>query len=152
MIGDRSRVAAILRMSLKAKVEAIIYATEEPVTLDQLASLLGDATLTKIRLRMQNRTPQGIYRQTGLMASPRSSRVSRSPPGDLSKGQKQAVEKRQLHAIKSRLTTIVDQLIADYATADRGMEIREVAGGYRIATKPEYHDAVRAFVKASSRP
>ena len=29
-------------MSLKAKVEAIIYATEEPVTLDQLASLLRD--------------------------------------------------------------------------------------------------------------
>ena len=29
-------------MTLKPKVEAIIYATEEPVTLDQLASLLRD--------------------------------------------------------------------------------------------------------------
>ena len=32
------------------------------------------------------------------------------------------------------------------------MEIREVAGGYRIATKPEYHDAVRAFVKSLKPP
>ena len=29
-------------MSLKAKVEAIIYATEEPVTLNELASLLKE--------------------------------------------------------------------------------------------------------------
>ena len=36
-------------MSLKAKVEAIIYATEEPVTLDQLASLLGDAAIADLR-------------------------------------------------------------------------------------------------------
>ncbi len=36
-------------MSLKAKVEAIIYATEEPVTLDQLASLLKDAVLAELR-------------------------------------------------------------------------------------------------------
>ena len=36
-------------MSLKAKVEAIIYATEEPVTLDQLASLLHDEVLAELR-------------------------------------------------------------------------------------------------------
>ncbi len=36
-------------MSLKAKVEAIIYATEEPVTLDQLASLLKDAVLAELQ-------------------------------------------------------------------------------------------------------
>ena len=28
------------------------------------------------------------------------------------------------------------------------MEIREIAGGYRMATKPECHDAVRLFVKS----
>jgi segregation and condensation protein B len=32
------------------------------------------------------------------------------------------------------------------------MEIREVAGGYRMATKPEYHDAVRGFVKSLKQP
>ena len=36
-------------MSVKAKVEAIIYATEEPVTLSQLASLLRDAALAELR-------------------------------------------------------------------------------------------------------
>ncbi len=42
----------------------------------------------------------------------------------------------------------VDALIAEYATSDRGLEVREVAGGYRMGTKPEYHDAVRGFVKS----
>jgi len=32
------------------------------------------------------------------------------------------------------------------------LEIREVAGGYRLATKPEYHDAVRGFVKSLKPP
>ena len=42
----------------------------------------------------------------------------------------------------------MDLLVADYANGDRGLEIREVAGGYRMATKPEYHDAVRGFVRS----
>jgi segregation and condensation protein B len=32
------------------------------------------------------------------------------------------------------------------------MEVREIAGGYRMATKPEYHDAVRSFVKGLKPP
>ena len=36
-------------MSLKAKVEAIIYATEEPVTLNELALLLKDAVLAELQ-------------------------------------------------------------------------------------------------------
>jgi segregation and condensation protein B len=32
------------------------------------------------------------------------------------------------------------------------MEIREIAGGYRVATRPEYHDAVRSFVKSLKPP
>src|SRR5438445_2058225 len=47
---------------------------------------------------------------------------------------------------------MLDQLIADYATSDRGLEIREVASGYRFSTKPEYHDAVRGFVKSLKPP
>ena len=43
---------------------------------------------------------------------------------------------------------MLDELIADYASDNRGVEIREIAGGYRMATKPECHDAVRAFVKS----
>ena len=47
---------------------------------------------------------------------------------------------------------MLDELIADYANSERGMEIREIAGGYRMATKPEYHDAVRGFVKSLKPP
>jgi segregation and condensation protein B len=46
----------------------------------------------------------------------------------------------------------MNELIADYANGERGMEIREIAGGYRMATKPEYHDAVRGFVKSLKPP
>ena len=39
-------------------------------------------------------------------------------------------------------------MIAGYEADGRGVEIREIAGGYRMATKPECHDAVRLFVKS----
>ncbi|MBB5343575.1 SMC-Scp complex subunit ScpB [Tunturibacter empetritectus] len=54
--------------------------------------------------------------------------------------------------LREYFRTILEQLIADYATSERGLEIREVAGGYRLATKPEYHDAVRGFVKSLKPP
>src|SRR5262249_30357479 len=44
------------------------------------------------------------------------------------------------------------ELIADFASSDRGIEIREVAGGYRMSTKPEHHDVVRAFSKSLKPP
>ena len=51
-------------MSSKAKVEAIIYATEEPVTLNQLASLLKDTVLAELRAeeeaRMGKPFPEGV--------------------------------------------------------------------------------------------
>ena len=54
--------------------------------------------------------------------------------------------------VRQVLQPVLDELIADYAHGDRGMEIREIAGGYRMATKPEYHDAVRGFVKSLKPP
>ena len=42
-------------MSVKAKVEALIYATEEPVTLNQLAVLLKDAVLAELRAEEERR-------------------------------------------------------------------------------------------------
>ena len=36
--------------------------------------------------------------------------------------------------------------------ADHGIEIRQVAGGYRMSTKPEQHDVVRAFAKSLKPP
>ena len=60
--------------------------------------------------------------------------------------------KERERRLREYFRSILDQLIADYATSDRGLEIREVAGGYRLATKPEYHDAVRGFVKSLKPP
>ncbi len=60
--------------------------------------------------------------------------------------------KEKERRLREYFRSILDQLIADYATSDRGLEIREVAGGYRLATKPEYHDAVRGFVKSLKPP
>ncbi len=47
---------------------------------------------------------------------------------------------------------LIDELIDDYVSDDRGIEIRQIAGGYRMATKPECHDAVRSFVKSLKPP
>jgi segregation and condensation protein B len=50
--------------------------------------------------------------------------------------------------VRAVLRQLLDELIAGYASDDRGIEIREIAGGFRMATKPECHDAVRSFVKS----
>lgn len=39
------------------------------------------------------------------------------------------------------------RLIEGYKIADRGVEVRVVAGGYKMFTKAEHHEAVRGFVK-----
>jgi segregation and condensation protein B len=47
---------------------------------------------------------------------------------------------------------ILDRLAAEHAAPDRGLSIREIAGGYKLATKPEHHEAVRRFVKNLQPP
>lgn len=51
-----------------------------------------------------------------------------------------------------RVKRLLDELAAEYAKPERGLTLREVAGGYKIATKPEHHEAVRAFVKKLTPP
>jgi segregation and condensation protein B len=51
-----------------------------------------------------------------------------------------------------RVEELLDQLIADFEQPGHGVSIREVAGGYKMATKPEHHDAVRNFVKSLKPP
>jgi segregation and condensation protein B len=126
-------------MSLKAKVEAIIYATEEPVTLDQLVSLLGDAVVAE--LRAEEAPANASETQPSFLEG-------QQPVDGLTKEQKSARDK----AVKSRLAGVIEQLTAEYAAADRGMEIRQVAGGYRMATKPEHHDVVVTFAKSLKPP
>jgi segregation and condensation protein B len=51
-----------------------------------------------------------------------------------------------------RVKRLLDQLVADYAAPEHGLNIREIAGGYKMATKAEHHEAVRAFVKKLTPP
>jgi len=57
-------------------------------------------------------------------------------------------EQKRSRDVREILREMLDDLIADYASDSRGIEIREIAGGYRMSTKPEIHDAVRMFVKS----
>jgi segregation and condensation protein B len=95
-------------MSLKAKLEAIIYAAETPVTLDQLIELVKESVI--------------------------------------SEGASDGTE------VKSRVRLALEELAVDYYSPDHGVEIRQVAGGYRMSTKPEHHDIVRAFAKSLKPP
>src|SRR5215813_5362421 len=53
-----------------------------------------------------------------------------------------------LHEPAERIQMLLDQLIAEFDAPGHGISIREVAGGFKMATKPEHHDAVREFVKS----
>ena len=47
----------------------------------------------------------------------------------------------------ARVGEVLTELTAEYNRPDRGLTLREVAGGYKMSTKPEHHEAVRSFVK-----
>jgi segregation and condensation protein B len=66
----------------------------------------------------------------------------------LSAQQIAAALERPIDVVKRTL----DELVAEYARAEHGLGIREVAGGYKMATKAEHHEAVRAFVKKLTPP
>jgi len=81
---------------LRSALEAIIYAAEEPVTVEQLASATSEEKLV--------------------------------------------------------VRAALDELVASTAGDERGIEIRKVAGGYKMYTKPQHHEAVRRFIKALRPP
>ena len=80
----------------KAALEAIIYAADEPATIEQLAKALGEP--------------------------------------------------------KAAVQAALDELVASYASDTRGIEVRGVAGGYKMYTKPQHHDLVRRFIKSLRPP
>ncbi len=84
------------RVRMKAIIEAVIYITDEPLSLQQIAMALGRPT--------------------------------------------------------DHVQPILDELANDYAEQERGLSIREVAGGYKMATKPEHHEEIRTFVKNLKPP
>jgi segregation and condensation protein B len=66
----------------------------------------------------------------------------------LSAQQMAAALERPIDVVKR----LLDELVAEYAAPEHGLSIREVAGGYKMATKAEHHEAVRAFVKKLTPP
>jgi segregation and condensation protein B len=81
---------------LRAVLEAIIYITDEPLTMEQMAAAL------------------------------------RQP--------------------RERVSALLTQLTAEFDRPEHGLTIQEVAGGFKMATKPEHHESVRAFVKSLKPP
>ncbi len=51
-----------------------------------------------------------------------------------------------------RISAMLQQLMAEFDKPEHGVTIREVAGGYKMATKAEHHEAVRSFVKSLKPP
>jgi segregation and condensation protein B len=94
-------------VSLKAKVEAIIYAAETPITLDQIVQLVKEFV---------------------------------------------AAEGVDDAEIRSQVRATTEELAADYSSDNHGIELRQIAGGYRMSTKPEQHDLVRSFAKSLKPP
>ncbi len=165
-------------MSLKAKIEAVVYASEEPVTLQQLAGLLGgeaqaelDATIARqgqlaLMAETTSEDPDttdkpeagnedaptaetlGADDSSALGTEPASPAPASTAPGEPTPAELRARERR----LREYMRSVLDTLIAEYRDGDRGLEIREIAGGFRFATKPEYHDAVRGFVRSLKPP
>ncbi|HEU5350118.1 MAG TPA: SMC-Scp complex subunit ScpB [Terracidiphilus sp.] len=172
-------------MSLKAKLEAVIYAAEEPVTLAQLAALFSAEALEwkaeqEARAALENAAAQAEEapaaetpdfeitaaetlelpldpvdaaetETAGDSAAEALPGETPDPEGDLEAEARRAARQRE-REVKAILRGILDELILGYAGDDRGVEIREIAGGYRVATKPECHDAVRLFIKSLKPP
>jgi len=51
---------------------------------------------------------------------------------------------------EDNVRNIITKLVAEYEARSSGLQVREIAGGWQIATRPEHHEHVRAYLK--SRP
>jgi len=81
---------------LQAMLEAVVYITEEPLSVEEIARGLGEPA--------------------------------------------------------ERVERLLERLTAEYEKPEHGIAVRAVAGGYKMATKAEHHEGVRAFVKSLQPP
>lgn len=51
-----------------------------------------------------------------------------------------------------KIKEVLSRLAAEYSQPDRGLTVRELAGGYKMGTKPEHHDFIRQFVRNLQPP
>src|ERR1700677_1837955 len=150
-------------MSLKAKLEAVVYAAEEPVTLAQLATIFSEEVLQGLGEVAPADADAAPVHADAAPADADVAPVLEETPAEeavategaqpaAGEGNEKKFARQRDRRVRQALQVVLDELIADYANGERGMEIREIAGGYRMATKPEYHDAVRGFVKSLKPP
>jgi segregation and condensation protein B len=52
----------------------------------------------------------------------------------------------------AEVESVLRELVEETSRADRGILVREVAGGYQLATKPEHHEVLRQFVRNLKQP
>src|SRR5258708_29518841 len=130
-------------MSIKPKLEALIYAAEEPISLDQMAARLKKDLLA---LKL---TPDPEHAEAHLGGVEDSAAESAAPPATKRASEKAKSEKAELRSV---LRPVLEELVAEFNKEDHGIEIRQVAGGYRTSTKPEQHDVVRAFSQRLKPP
>ena len=55
-----------------------------------------------------------------------------------------------LRVEQAAIDEAIQSLIEDYGERSVGLQLREIAGGWQISTRPEHHEHVRAYLK--SRP
>jgi segregation and condensation protein B len=48
---------------------------------------------------------------------------------------------------RDAIRAAVEQLAAEYEARESGLQLREIAGGWQIATRTEFHEEVRRFLK-----
>jgi len=53
---------------------------------------------------------------------------------------------------RERVEKQLELLVAEFERPEHGVTVRQLAGGYKMATKAEHHERVRAFVKSLRPP
>jgi segregation and condensation protein B len=64
----------------------------------------------------------------------------------------EAIHKALPEVDRTDLQDRLNDMVERYRTGDHGIEIREVAGGYRFTTKPEHHEILKHFLKSQIPP
>jgi len=93
---ERAEALSPEDVNLRAVLEAIVYVTEEPLSVEQIAEALGEP--------------------------------------------------------RDRVEKLLELLVAEFERPEHGVTLRELAGGYKMGTKAEHHERVRAFVKSLRPP
>ena len=53
---------------------------------------------------------------------------------------------------RERVKAMLEELVADFERPDHGIQVRQVAGGYKFSSKAEHHEVLRNFVKSLKPP